>query len=61
MKQQLQIRYAQLCQDLGHLYSNKKQIESRIAAVEAEIVALDNFSKMLPNEVEQKKKGAESE
>lgn len=47
IKPLLNNRYAQLCQDLGHLQASLIDIQDRMEAVLAEIKALDNFSRIV--------------
>lgn len=50
MTKLIQDRYAELCKELGHLRSNAKKVEARMAAIEDEIMALDNLSGLAQQE-----------
>ena len=50
-EQKLQQKYGQLCMELGHLVSNAKKVNARIAQLELEIDQVDRAVAALKQEV----------
>jgi len=47
MQEKINSKYKILCEELGHLSSNKKKIEQRMEAIEVEISTLDSMGALL--------------